>query len=171
MHIIISEFLEQAIKEGKIIRNPAKATKPPKSQKGLRNIPLPPMAIEALKQIKKRQEEFHGGVIQLRKDTFVFTWPDDRLVDNCYLSKHFAKLIKNQGLSMNFHGLRHSYATALLQAGENPKVVQELLGDSTISVVLDTYSHVTPGLKEKAAGKLEGLFENLVQDNKLALKG
>lgn len=60
---------------------------------------------------------------------------------------------------MNFHGLRHSYATALLQTGEHPKVVQELLGDSTIRVVLDTYSHVTPGLKERAAGKLEGLFD------------
>ena len=59
---------------------------------------------------------------------------------------------------MTFHVLRHSYATALLQAGEIPKIVQELLGDSTITVVLDTYSHVIPGLKERAAGKLDGLF-------------
>jgi integrase len=48
--------------------------------------------------------------------------------------------------------------TALLEAGEHPKVVQELLGDSTISVVLDTYSHVLPGLKERAASKLDYLF-------------
>lgn len=39
--------------------------------------------------------------------------------------------------------------SALLQEREHPKVVQELLGSSIISVVLDTYSHVTPGLKER----------------------
>lgn len=119
------------------------------------------MAMEELKRLKKQQEDFNGGVVQLRKDYFIFTWPDGRLVDNCYLSKHFAKLIKKHGLSMNFHGLRHSYATALLQTGEHRKVVQELLGDSTISVVLDTYTYVTPGLKERAADKLDGLFGSL----------
>jgi len=36
--------------------------------------------------------------------------------------------------------------------------VPELLGDSTISVVLDIYSHVVPGLKEKATGRLEDIF-------------
>lgn len=41
---------------------------------------------------------------------------------------------------------------------EHRKVVQELLGDATISVVLDTYSHVLPGLKEQAAIKLDKLF-------------
>lgn len=89
---------------------------------------------------------------------FVFTWENGRMVDPCYLSSHFLKLMRQNGLNMNFHGLRHSYASALLAAGEHPKVVQELLGDSTITVVLDTYTHVVPGLKEKAANKLEGLF-------------
>jgi integrase len=67
--------------------------------------------------------------------------------------------MREHNLSVNFHGLRHSYATALLGANVHPKVVQELLGDSTISVVLDTYSHVLPGLKERAASKLDDLFD------------
>jgi integrase len=60
------------------------------------------------------------------KRQLIFTWGDGRLVDPFYLSKHFAKLIKKYGLSLNFHGLRHSYATALLEADIHPKVVQEL---------------------------------------------
>jgi integrase len=243
MHIVINQALDQALKEGKIIRNPAKATKPPKiekkearyltpeqlagflesisddrwysafivdlnsgmrlgelcalkwsnvdlqkgtvtvkeavsrinkngkwifhfhppkSKKGLRTIPLPSGAVEELKRLKKRQneEKLRLQITGLYQDNgFIFTWEDGRMVDPTYLSKHFLKLIRQHGLSVNFHGLRHSYASALLAAGEHPKVVQELLGDSTISVVLDTYSHVLPGLKERAASRLEGVFE------------
>jgi integrase len=246
MHTLIQEALEQALKEGKIIRNPAKATKPPrlvcrevgylneeeiinflnniaddywypayilalgsglrlgelmaltwgnidfqkktlkvkeavsrvntyqpdgpktklefhepKSKKGKRTIPLPTQVIEELKKFKEKQREFNGGnLININEDKeFIFRWPDGKLIDPSQLSKHFLKLARDNGLeNVTFHGLRHSYATALLQAGEHPKVVQELLGDSTISVVLDVYSHVVPGLKEKATGKLEDIL-------------
>jgi integrase len=63
--------------------------------------------------------------------------------------------------------MRHSYATALLKAGEHPKIVQELLGDSTISVVLDTYSHVVPGLKERTS---ETMSKILGQEVKIKRK-
>ena len=43
------------------------------------------------------------------------------------------------------------HATLLLQEGIHPKVVQERLGHSQVSVTLDIYSHVVPGLQEKAA--------------------
>lgn len=135
---------------------------PPKSQKGIRSIPLPVAAAVALDKIKTRQASFKLLLGELYKGDpekeYIFTWQDGRIVDPFYLSKHFRELIHENGLSVNFHGLRHSYATALLTAGEHPKVVQELLGDSTISVVLDTYTHVVPGLKERAASKLEEIF-------------
>jgi integrase len=40
-------------------------------------------------------------------------------------------------------GLRHTHATPLLELGENPKVVQERLGHSTITTTMNFYSHVT----------------------------
>jgi len=58
---------------------------------------------------------------------------------------------------VRFHDLRHSHATQLLMLGEHPKVVQERLGHSQISVTLDTYSHVLPSMQREAAEKAERL--------------
>ena len=57
-----------------------------------------------------------------------------------------------------FHDLRHTAATLMLQQGVHPKVVQERLGHSTISLTLDTYSHVLPSLQEDVAQKLDTLL-------------
>jgi len=56
------------------------------------------------------------------------------------------------------HALRHTYATRLLEMNEHPKVVQVLLGHSPISLTLDTYSHVMPEIKQKAAEKLNDVL-------------
>ena len=56
---------------------------------------------------------------------------------------------------MPLHGLRHSHATLLLQAGTHPRVVMERLGHSSIRVTLDTYSHVVGGLQESAAQRFD----------------
>ena len=45
-------------------------------------------------------------------------------------------------------------ATAALQAGIHPKIVQERLGHSTIAMTLDTYSHVTDTIQSTAAETL-----------------
>ena len=55
---------------------------------------------------------------------------------------------------MNF-----SLATLMLKAGVNPKVVPERLGHANISITLDIYSHVLPGMQEEAAEKFDKLFE------------
>ena len=59
---------------------------------------------------------------------------------------------------MRFHDLRHAHASLLLAAGVHPKVVQERLGHSQVSVTLDTYSHVAPSLQREAAERLDGLL-------------
>ena len=59
---------------------------------------------------------------------------------------------------IRFHDLRHSAATLLLSLGVHPKVVQELLGHTQISMTMDIYSHVLPGLQQDAVGKLNTLL-------------
>ena len=59
---------------------------------------------------------------------------------------------------IRFHDLRHTAATLLLSQGVHPKIVQERLGHSQISLTLDTYSHVLPSMQKEAAEKLDALF-------------
>jgi len=59
---------------------------------------------------------------------------------------------------IRFHDLRHTAATLMLQQNIHPKVVQERLGHSDISLTLNTYSHVMPGLQEEAADKIDELM-------------
>lgn len=46
---------------------------------------------------------------------------------------------------------RHTWATLALASGVHPKVVQERLGHSSISITLDRYSHVIEGMDREAA--------------------
>jgi len=57
--------------------------------------------------------------------------------------------------STRFHDLRHTCATLLLSKGVHPKLVQELLGHSSIETTLDIYSHVLPGMGDAAAGAID----------------
>jgi hypothetical protein len=59
---------------------------------------------------------------------------------------------------MRIHDLRHTCASLLLALGSHPKVVQEVLGHSQISLTLDTYSHLIPGLGEEAAKKIDTIL-------------
>ena len=54
--------------------------------------------------------------------------------------------------------MRHTAATLLLLQGVHPKVVQERLGHATISMTLDTYSHLIPSLGRDAADRLDTLL-------------
>lgn len=69
-------------------------------------------------------------------------------------------MLEQAGLQrLRFHDLRHTAATLLLAEGIHPKVVQEMLGHSTISLTLDTYSHVIPDLQREAAEKMQALLQ------------
>jgi integrase len=56
------------------------------------------------------------------------------------------------------YDLRHTMATLMLADGENPKVVQERLGHSSVTLTLDTYSSVLPGIHGQAAERLAARF-------------
>jgi integrase len=75
--------------------------------------------------------------------------------------RHYEKILKNAGLDKeNFvlYSLRHSCATLLLSTGENPKIVTERLGYTSVKMTLDTYSHVLPDMQKSASDKLDVLL-------------
>ena len=60
---------------------------------------------------------------------------------------------------VKLHGACHTAATLLLEAGQPLKVVQEMLGHSSITVTSDIYSHVTPAFARQAADALAEYLE------------
>jgi site-specific recombinase XerD len=57
---------------------------------------------------------------------------------------------------IHLHTLRHTYSTMLLEEGENPKVVQQLLGHKDVTTTLKTYNSVDRSRFKSATDKLEG---------------
>jgi integrase len=75
------------------------------------------------------------------------------------ITRSFKPLLRRAGLpDIRFHDLRHTCATLLLGKGVHVKLVQELLGHSTIAITLDTYSHVLPGMGDSLADTIDEAF-------------
>jgi integrase len=71
------------------------------------------------------------------------------------------RILTRAGLptATRFHDLRHTCATLLLTKGVHPKIVQEMLGHSSITITLDSYSQVLPNMQERAVSAMEDIFE------------
>ncbi|WP_373291221.1 tyrosine-type recombinase/integrase [Pilimelia anulata] len=52
-----------------------------------------------------------------------------------------------RGAAYRLHTLRHTFASMLIAAGENPKAIQTWLGHATISETFDTYGHLYPSTR------------------------
>jgi integrase len=87
----------------------------------------------------------------------VFPTAVGRPLDPSHLRQRlWARLLASAGLPrIRFHDLRHTCATLPLRAGVPPKVVQETLGHASVTLTLDTYSHVLPDVQERAAAVLD----------------
>ena len=74
--------------------------------------------------------------------------------------RNFRPLLRKAGLpvTLRLYDLRHTHATLLLIAGVNPKIVSERLGHSSVTLTLDTYSHVLPGMQRDSAQKLDQML-------------
>ncbi|MFC2035269.1 tyrosine-type recombinase/integrase [Chloroflexota bacterium] len=131
--------------------------KEPKTGAGRRRIALSPSLNLVLRQHKKAEEVLRASLgATLTEEDYVFCHSDGSSYDPSTVSHSFRKVLRRAGLPpMPLHGLRHSHATMLLEAGIHPRVVMERLGHSSIRVTLDTYSHVVGGLQEMAAQKLD----------------
>jgi len=75
--------------------------------------------------------------------------------------REYKALPKAVGLAeqgFTFHSLRHTFGTALLKRGEHPKIVQSLLGHTSIVQTMDTYSHLLEDIGGDAVGGLDEAF-------------
>ena len=70
------------------------------------------------------------------------------------LTNFHAALVKAGLSEVSLHSLRNLHATILLKAGLHPKIVQSRLWHTQISMTIDLYSHVMPGMDEKATAEI-----------------
>ena len=69
-----------------------------------------------------------------------------------WLSQLFARNVHQSGIRrISLHGLRHTHATLMLQAGVPVKVVSERLGHADPAFTLRIYQHVLSGMQAQAA--------------------
>ncbi len=72
---------------------------------------------------------------------------------------HFKKILKEAKLpNIRPYDLRHTCATLLLAAGVHPKIVSERLGHASITLTLDTYSHVLPDMQGEVSARMESML-------------
>jgi integrase len=128
--------------------------KRPKSGRG-RVIDLSAMVVTELRKHRAQQEatlEFLGA--KLTRDSFVYALGDGEPVKPDTFSTMWGQWSANREPRVRFHDLRHAHATHMLASGIHPKIAQERLGHATVSMTLDLYSHVLPGMQAEAAKKV-----------------
>lgn len=133
----------------------------PKSETSNRTLSIPDLLSKRLKKYQLQQKELKLKMANLYEDNdLVFCNMFGKYLDSSNVRKRFKKVLSdNEMKDKKFHDLRHTYATRLFELKEEPKIVQELLGHSNISITLDTYTHVLDSLKKKAASKLNDLYD------------
>ena len=132
-----------------------------KTRRSRRSIVIAPFALSALTVHRSQQEEIKRKAGPLWQDhDYVFcTSIGTHLNPTRDLLDELKKVATKAGLPpMRFHDLRHVAATLLLSEGIHPKIVQEILGHSQISMTLDVYSHVLPNMQQDAMNRLNDLF-------------
>ncbi len=138
----------------------------PKTGSSRRSVSLSPNAAALLSGLKaKLKEQLESVSVKLDESGFVFSNSDGKPVSPDTVSHEFKKIIRELGLPpVRFHDLRHTHATLMLKEGIHPKIVSERLGHSSISITMDTYSHVLPGMQEQAALVFEKSLESTIPE-------
>jgi len=132
--------------------------KEPKNKKA-RAVDVSPVVMAELKKHRTEQRKqrlaFGPGYADL---DLICCLQDGNPINPPTLSSVFRTKARRLGLPVTLHGLRHTHASLLLKAGVPAKVVSERLGHSQISITMDLYSHVMPGMQKDAVKKLDDLL-------------
>lgn len=110
------------------------------------------MAVLKRWKVQQSKDMLKLGYSTLKKHQLVFSNEHNEFLQLTVPRKWLMKTITdNQLRVITIHGLRHTHATLLLEAGVSPKIISERLGHASIQITLDLYSHVTDKMEKKAS--------------------
>ena len=120
--------------------------------------------MNALYRVKKQQMRWelqHSESFQ-NPMNLVFTNEFGGYLNPNTVYNHFKEVVTRIGApDIRFHDMRHSYAVAALQAGDEVKTVLGNLGHATAAFTLDVYGHVTDQMKEESANRMERFIHSV----------
>ncbi len=132
----------------------------PKTKSGKRTISL------GEKTIQKLQEHYRKQLNQIKKigekwqkNNLIFPSAVGTPMSQRNLYKKFKAVIHQAGMrNIRFHDLRHTAASLMLNHGIPALIVAKRLGHSKVSVTLDTYGHLLPGMEQETANFIDELI-------------
>jgi len=133
---------------------------PPKTERSVRDVPLSPGAVSALKALRRAQlaERLHAGAAWVDSG-HVFTTEQGAPVDPRNALRALTTAATAAGLQgIGLHTLRHTAATTMLEAGVPLRTVSEILGHSSVAVTGDIYGHVSSEGARSAVDRLAAVF-------------
>jgi integrase len=132
----------------------------PKTAASRRQIALDPITIAALRAHRERQVQDRATWGEAWVETgLVFTLDNGDLLHPARVTRQFSRLVQRLGLPpLSPHGLRHSHATAGLEAGVDLRVVSSRLGHASTAITSDLYQHVLPPMDRDAADRIAGML-------------
>lgn len=119
--------------------------------------------VEVLKRHKAQQtrERLKAGPLW-QDNNFVFCNEVGEHLSPHTVYDNFKRIVSSIGLpNARLHDLRHSYAVAAIQAGDDIKTVQLNLGHATATFTLDVYGHVTEKMKKASADRMEAFIQGI----------
>jgi integrase len=132
--------------------------KTPKTPQSRRTILLTARTIEALRAHREAMQA-EGRDVETGPVFVSKTAGDWMTSGNLY--KVFSRVLRRGKCpKVRLHDLRHTMASLLLQAGVNVKVVSERLGHSSITMTLEVYAHLMPGMQESAVTAMSAIMSH-----------
>lgn len=130
--------------------------RPPKTAKSRRTVFLPPVAVEALRNHRRRQLEWWMASSRTGVADMVFTTPRGRLIHGPNLTKQLYAVLDRLRLPrVTVHDLRHTSATILYANGVPLEAIADMLGHSTTRITADLYRHRVESIQRDAADAMQ----------------
>ena len=137
--------------------------KGPKSKSAKRVVTLPDSVMLELQEYKNlwiSHKEAIGDKWIEKENSWIFCNDEGEHFYPSSPSNWWSKFIhKNNFRYIRLHDLRHTSASLLIARGVHAKIISERLGNSDISITMNTYGHALKSADRSAAEKFEGLFK------------